>query len=50
MKNEFFVNSGEIAVCQENGILRAEAIGSCVVVKGMTRAFTSEVQRNGYYE
>lgn len=34
MKNEFFVNSGEVAACQGSGVLRAGAIGSCVVVTG----------------
>ncbi len=34
MKNEFFVNSGDVKVCQGNGMLRAGAIGSCIVVTG----------------
>jgi chemotaxis protein CheD len=32
MNNEFSVNSGEVEACHGEGILRAGAIGSCVVV------------------
>jgi len=32
MKNEISVNSGEVGVCKGEGVLRASAIGSCVVV------------------
>ena len=32
MKDEIFVNTGEVAVCQREGVLIASAIGSCVVV------------------
>jgi chemotaxis protein CheD len=32
LKNEVFVDSGEVAVCQGTGMLIASAIGSCVVV------------------
>jgi len=34
MKIAVFVNSGEVEVCQGDGVLRAGAIGSCVVVTG----------------
>jgi chemotaxis protein CheD len=34
MKKEFYVNSGQLEACQGEGILRAGAIGSCVVVTG----------------
>jgi len=34
MKHEVFVNFGEVEACRENGVLRASAIGSCVVVTG----------------
>ncbi len=32
MKNEIFVDSGEVAACKGHGVLQASAIGSCVVV------------------
>lgn len=31
-ENEVFVNSGEVEICQSEGVLIASAIGSCVVV------------------
>ena len=32
LKNEIYVNTGEVEVCQSEGVLIATAIGSCVVV------------------